>query len=326
MTTETVSPPQVSSEERARLLKLATNASVAVACVLITGKLVAWMYTGSVAVLASLVDSLMDALASLVNLLAVRYSLQPADADHRFGYGKAEALAGLGQATFIAGSAVFLLLQAIDRLVHPQPVSGAGVGIGVMLFAVAATLGLLAVQRYVIRRTASTAIRADTLHYLTDLVTNLLTILALSLAAFGWGGADPLFALGLAVYILYSAVGIGREALGLLMDRELPPEVRSQILDVAFEPPEVRGVHDLRTRQSGGVYFVQLHLELDDDLSLRRAHAVGDQVEDNIRRAFPNAEIIIHQDPLSVVDRGRVRTEHRPAAPAPSGDTAEATS
>ncbi len=297
---------------RARLLGLATRASVATASLLIAGKLAAWLLTGSVSLLASLVDSLMDVLASTINLFAVRYSLRPADEEHRFGHGKAEALAGLGQATFIAGSAVFLSLQALDRLMHPQPIVDAAVGIGVMVFAILATLGLLAVQRYVIRRTGSTAIKADSLHYFTDLVTNLSIIVALALSSLGWSGLDPLFALAIAAYILYSAAQIGRDAIALLMDRELPAEVRQRIVELAYRPPEVRGVHDLRTRQAGHIYFVQVHLELDDELSLTRAHAVADSVELAVLREFPGSEVIVHQDPVGLVDRAKVSVEPRP--------------
>jgi ferrous-iron efflux pump FieF len=244
--------------------------------------------------------------------MAVRYSLQPADDEHRFGHGKAEALAGLGQATFIAGSALFLLLEAINRLLHPEPLEAVGVGIGVMAFAIVATLVLLGIQRHVIRLTGSTAIRADSLHYATDLITNLSTIAALFLALAGWHGADPLFALALAGYILYSAFGIGREAIELLMDRELPDETRDRIRELAYARPEVLGVHDLRTRQAGHQYFVQLHIELHDDLPLREAHAAADAVEDAIRAAFPGAEVIVHQDPVNEVDRSRIRAEPRP--------------
>jgi ferrous-iron efflux pump FieF len=305
-------PTHLSTERRAQLLRLATGASVTVAGVLIVGKLAAWLATGSVTVLASLVDSLMDAVASLINLMAVRFSLQPADDEHRFGHGKAEALAGLGQATFIAGSALFLLLEAVNRLVNPQPLEAVTAGIGVMVFAVIATLILLGIQRHVIRLTGSTAIRADSLHYATDLATNLATILALVLASLGWGGADPLFALAIAIYIFYSAFGIGREAVGLLMDKELPDEVRARIRELVFVHPEVLGVHDVRTRQAGHQYFVQLHVELDDELPLRRAHAVADAIETAIAAAFPGAEVIVHQDPVTEVDRSRVRSEPRP--------------
>jgi ferrous-iron efflux pump FieF len=304
----------LSPERRAQLLRFATGASVTVAGVLIVGKLGAWLATGSVTVLASLVDSLMDAVASAINLMAVRYSLLPADDEHRFGHGKAEALAGLGQATFIAGSALFLLLEAVNRLLHPEPLVEIGVGIGVMVFAILATVVLLGIQRRVIRLTGSTAIKADSLHYAADLVTNLSTIAALTLAVLGWHGADPLFALAIAGYILYSAFDIGREAVELLMDRELPEEMRDRIRALAYARPEVLGVHDLRTRQAGHQYFVQLHVELDDNLPLREAHAAADAVENAILHDFPNAEVIVHQDPVTEVDRSRIRAEPRPAA------------
>ena len=298
--------------QRRRLLHLATTASVATAAILIIAKLAAWLVTGSLSVLASLVDSVMDALASLANLFAVRYSLQPADAEHRYGHGKAEALAGLGQSTFIAGSAVFLVLESIDRLIHPKPFTNLAVGMTVMVFAIFLTLILVVFQRYVVRKTGSTAIKADSLHYLTDLVTNASILVALILGALGWPGLDPWFALGIAGYILYSAWQIGREAINLLMDRELPEHVRERIVALAYAPPLVRGVHDLRTRQSGHTYFIQLHLELDDDLPLREAHALADEVEHAIREAYAGAEIIVQQDPVGLSVGAAVHSESRP--------------
>jgi len=295
--TAQIRPPTVA--DRARLLKRTAMASVATALVLIVVKFVAWLLTGSVSILASLVDSLMDSMASLVNLLAVRWSLQPADAEHRFGHGKAEPLAGLVQAAFICGSAVFLVLHAIERMRHPDPLQAIGIGIGIMGFAMVLTVGLLFVQRRTIRATASTAIRADALHYASDLLTNIGIIVALVLSAHGWPLVDPLIAIGIALYILVSALRIGHEALQQLMDRELPEAVQRRILEAARRPAAVRGVHDLRTRQAGQVPFVQLHLELDGDLSLREAHAIADRVDAAIRELLPGAEVIIHQDPVS---------------------------
>lgn len=291
-------------DEIPRLLHLATRASVATAVLLILVKLGAWMVTGSVSVMASLIDSLMDAGASLVNLLAVRYSLQPPDSDHRFGHGKAEALAGLGQAAFIAGSAVFLSLHALDRLVNPQPLSQIGVGIAVMIFAMAATGALLTLQHHVIRRTQSTAIRADALHYATDLATNGATLVALVLAALGWPGLDPVFALVIAGYILYSAYRIASDAVDLLMDRELDPQERTRIRQAASAVPGVLGLHGLRTRRSGQTPVIQLHLELDDALPLIEAHRISDAVEDRLRLLYPQADVTIHQDPVSLGTEG----------------------
>jgi ferrous-iron efflux pump FieF len=285
-----------------RLLRLATHASVATATLLITGKLVAWVMTGSVSVLASLVDSMMDVAASLINLFAVRYSLVPADSEHRFGHGKAESLAGLAQTTFIAGSAVFLILQAVDRLLHPRPLEDVGIGVGVMVFAILATLALLILQHHVIRVTGSTAIRADALHYKTDVLTNASIIIALLLSGYGWQGIDALFALGIAAYILYSAWRIGQEAFQLLMDRELPDDQRERIRRVVLANDRVRGVHDLRTRRSGHDIFIQMHLELDDELSLFVAHEIADEVEASIREIHPQADVLIHKDPHSLVE------------------------
>lgn len=298
-------PP--SPEERERLLRGAAYASVGTAFTLIALKLIAWLATGSVSLLASLVDSLMDSMASMINLLALRYSLQPPDAEHRFGHGKAEPLAGLAQACFIGGSALFLGLQALERLQRPVALDAVGVGVVVMVLSMLITMGLLLVQRHVIRRTASTAIRADALHYATDLLTNLSVLAALALASAGWTWADPLFALLVAGYILYSALNIAREALQQLMDRELSAEVQVGIMQIALRNPEVRGAHDLRTRQSGQFVFVQMHLELDAHLPLAHAHAIGDEVVAAIVQALPGASVIIHHDPVTAVGPLRSR-------------------
>lgn len=288
--------------DRAGLLKLASGASVLTAGILIVAKLIAWSVTGSVSLLASLVDSVMDSIASLINLFAIRYSLQPADEQHRFGHGKAEPLAGLAQAAFIAGSAFFLVFHAIDRLRFVRPLEQIGVGVGVMVLAIVLTLVLLIIQRYVISKTDSTAIRADSLHYLTDLLTNMSVLLALYLSTLGWTWADPVFAIAVAIYIFYSAFQIGHDAFQQLMDRELPDDILEQIQATAMNHAEVIGTHELRTRQAGHTRFVQLHLELDEKLPLKTAHAIADEVEAEILEFLPGAEVIIHQDPT--VDPG----------------------
>jgi len=288
--------------EKARLMRLATYASTATAVTLIVAKLFAWLWTDSVSILATLIDSCLDAAASLVNLLAVRHALEPADKEHRFGHGKAESLAGLAQATFIAGSAGFLLLEAAGRFFHPKPVEVIGVGIGVMVFSITATFILLAIQRHVVRKTGSTAIKADSLHYTTDVLVNGSVIVALLLAAYGWQGFDSIFAIGIAVYILYSAWIIAHEAIQHLMDRELPDEDRKRIHDIVISQKHVKGMHDLRTRRAGTTVFIQLHLELDDKLTLLHAHSIADAVEARIRKAYPDSEIIIHEDPASLTE------------------------
>ena len=285
----------------ARLMQRATHASITVAVVLILAKTFAWGMTESVSVLSSLLDSLLDAVASAVNLFAIRQALVPADREHRFGHGKAEPLAGLAQAAFITGSAVLLLLQAVRRLHAPAPIADSNVGIGVMVFSIVLTFALITYQRHVVRATGSVAIGADRLHYAGDVLLNGSVILALVLSGwFGFAYADPIFGIAVGLYILISALRIGRQSLDLLMDRELPDDQRAKIREIAQSHPEVRSVHDLRTRSSGLDIFVQLHLEMDPDMSLRRAHVVSDAVERDIMAAFPKAEVIIHQDPLGV--------------------------
>ena len=297
----TASTRPAHSAEAARLMRLATYASVATAAVLIAVKLVAWLYTDSVSLLSTLIDSVLDALASLINLLAVRHALMPADREHRFGHGKAEPLAALGQATFISGSALFLVFEAGHRLFTPVPIAHTGFGIGVMVFAILATFVLTRLQAYVVRETGSIAIQADSLHYLGDLLVNGSVILALLLVSqLGWVWADPIFGLGIAAYILYNAWLIARGAYDMLMDRELPDEDRQQIKDIVNAHPAVIGLHDLRTRASGRDTFIQIHLELDGEMTLLRSHEIADEVEARLHEAFPGAEVIIHQDPHGV--------------------------
>jgi ferrous-iron efflux pump FieF len=302
MTESTPTANTLPPEEAGRLMRLATYASVSVAVSLIIAKLIAWFWTDSISLLATLIDSTLDAAAAILNMVAVRHALAPADKEHRFGHGKAEALAGLGQAMFIAGSAGFLMLEAFGRFFHPQVPQAIEVGIGVMILSIVATLGLLAVQKHVISKTNSTAIKADSLHYKTDLYVNASVILALILAAYGWAGFDAVFAIGIGIYILYSAWEIVQHATNDLMDRELSGEERQQITGIVLAHPKARGMHDLRTRKSGVTYFIQLHLELDPNLLLKAAHKIADEVEASLFAAFPNSEIIIHEDPEGLVE------------------------
>jgi ferrous-iron efflux pump FieF len=284
-----------------RLMRLATYASVGTATVLIGVKLVAWWYTDSISLLSTLIDSVLDVLASLVSLVAVRHALSPADREHRFGHGKAEPLAALAQAAFISGSALFLTFEAGRRLFNVEPVAHAQLGIWVMVFAVAATFVLTRFQAYVVRKTGSLAIEADSLHYLGDLLVNVSVIVALLLVSeLGWLWADAVFGLGIAAYILVNAWRISRSAYQMLMDRELPDDERQRIKDIALAHDSVMSLHDLRTRASGPDTFIQIHLELDGAMSLYRSHEVADEVEAKIREAFPGAEVLIHQDPYGI--------------------------
>ena len=291
----------------------ATYAAVAVAGLLIAVKMGAWLLTDSVSMLATLVDSMLDAAASLVNLYAVRQALQPADREHRFGHGKAEPLAGLGQSAFIAGSAVFLLIEAGQRFWQPQAVEHGTIGIGVMVFSIVVTFALVAFQSRVIRRTKSLAISADSLHYRGDLLVNAGVILALVAAGeFGLRYADPVIGGAIAAYIVWNAWQIFSGSLNHLMDREFDDADRDRIKGLVLSHPEVLALHDLRTRTSGRDSFIQLHMELHGSMSLLRAHDVSDEVEIQIRRAFPGAEVIIHQDPFGLEKPPGRTAEARP--------------
>ena len=282
-------------------MRRATKLAVAAAALLIVGKLGAWLATDSVSLLSSLADSVMDVLASLINLFAVRHALLPPDHEHRFGHGKAEPLAGLGQALFITASAIFLIVEAVGRIMEPEPIARAPVGIGVMVFAIIVTTALVAYQRHVVRLTGSTAIRADSLHYASDILMNVGVIAALALAmTVGWALADPIIAIAIAGVIVHAAVRVALGAIQQLMDREFPEEDRARIRRIVLEHPEVLDCHDLRTRRSGIDSFIQVHVEMDRSLTLLRAHEISDAVEASIRKAFPNAEVLIHADPEGI--------------------------
>lgn len=305
MTERTASQPKVGqSSDQARLMRLATYASVSVAVVLVGAKFAAWTSTGSVSLLSTLIDSLLDAGASLINLVAVRHALQPADKEHRFGHGKAESLAGLAQAAFISGSAVFLLIEAADRLVNPQDIQRTDLGYMVMVASIVLTVALVLFQRHVVRQTGSLAISADSAHYQMDILVNISVIVSLVLVSqLGWTQADPLFAIGIAAYIFWGAWEIGYEAYHVLMDRELPDEDRDAIRALALAHPEVNGLHDLRTRASGPNVFIQMHLEMDGSMTLTHAHEIAESVMYRIEKAYPNAEVIIHEDPEGIEER-----------------------
>ena len=291
------------SADPKRLNDLAAIASIGVAAVLIGAKLAIWIATGSVAILGSLVDSGMDALASAVTLISIRQAAQPPDRAHRYGHGKAEAIGAFVQAGFVLGSAFFLANEAVRRLLGPQPLEQSGLGVAVLLLASLLTAALLGFQRYVVRRTGSIAIRADSLHYRSDLLMNLAVIVILVLTeATGSMLVDPLFGLALVLVLLFSAVAVARRALDMLMDRELPAAQRASIRTLALQHPRAHDVHDLRTRRAGSDVFIELHLELDGELSLEQAHAITHEVEVRIRAAFPSADIIVHQEPAGLAD------------------------
>ena len=285
------------------LARRAALAAVGVAAFLIAIKAAAWLASGSVSLLGSLIDSALDALASLLNVFALREASQPADRNHRFGHGKAEALAGLGQSALIAGSAGFLGLESVHRLMRPEAIANGLIGIGVVLASMAVTAGLVWYQRRIVARTGSLAISADQLHYRGDFILNggvLVGLFAGSVLGIPW--LDAGFGLLIALYLAWGAWQIVVLAFDQIMDREFDDQDRAKIRAIIEAHPHVRAMHDLRTRRSGFDRFIQLHIELDPALTLLRAHEISDSVEAEIRAVFPHAEVIIHEDPAGVED------------------------
>jgi ferrous-iron efflux pump FieF len=279
-------------------MKRAAMASVAVSLFLVVIKAGAYFASHSVALLASMADSALDLFASGLNMLAIRHALAPADAEHRFGHGKAEPLAGLAQGAFIAASALFLSIQAVQRIAAPEPIDNSIPALIVMCVSIATTFFLVLYQRRVAAQTGSLAVEADSSHYASDLLTNLGVIVALVLASWmGWTLADPVIALAIAGVLVWTAWGVGRRSLDQLMDRELPDQDRARIKQIAESQPGVIDAHDLKTREAGLSTFIQLHLRLRSDMTLAEAHGVSEAVEQSIREAYPNADVIIHQDP-----------------------------
>lgn len=299
-----------SMERVGTLMRRATYASIGVAALLVAVKLGAWIETNSVSLLSSLIDSLLDGAASLANLIAVRQALVPPDREHRFGHGKAEPLASLGQAAFIAGSAVLLLIEAIQHLIHPQPITNTRAGLAVMIFAVAVTLVLVLYQRMVVKRTGSLVVSVDAFHYRADLVLNVAVIAALVLTVeFRYVLIDPIFGGAIALWIIWGAWEVANQAIVQLMDRELPDVERERIRALALAHPEVRAVHDMKTRMAGPISFIQIHLEMDGSLPLTQAHRIADEVEASILAAYPRSEVIIHEDPAGI-DEPRAAYTH----------------
>ncbi len=284
--------------DHARLMRLASFASVGAALLLIVLKFGAFLETGSVSLLSSLFDSALDAAASIVNLIAIRQALVPADAEHRFGHGKAEPLAGLVQVAFILGSSVVLAVEVIDRFRTGAAVTEMETGVAVMVISLAVTGLLVLLQRHVVRRTGSIAVRSDQAHYATDFLVNISVIVALVLSSrLGWWWIDPVIGLAIAIFIAGAALRVGKDALDMLMDREMDEAERTRIKEIVRAHPEVLNLHDLRTRASGRDRFIQFHMELDGSLTLLQAHRISEMVEAEVCAAFPGAEVIIHEDP-----------------------------
>ncbi len=294
----------LSVRKRTLLVKTASYASLGVALALVFLKAWGWQETASVSLLSSLADSVLDVLASAITFWAVRYSLSPADAEHRFGHGKSEGLAALLQAVIIAASGLYVCYEAISRFFTPQQITEPEIGLGVIIIATAATVFLVGLQRYVGKKTGSVAISADALHYQSDILINLGVGIAIILTS--WTGIeiiDPLVGMVIALVVLNSALGILSRSLQILLDHEIPLEDRRAIEALARAHPDVRGFHDMKTRFGGNHYIVQFHLEMEPDITLWRSHEILDDVEAEVVEHYPGCEIIIHADPVGLAER-----------------------
>jgi cation diffusion facilitator family transporter len=291
-------PQGLAPTEAAALTRRVTIYSVATASMLVAIKLVVWLLSGSVALLASLADSGLDLLASLGTFFAVRYAVAPPDPEHRFGHGKAEAFASLMQAGLVFASAALIAREAIGDLVEPHPLAAEGWAIGVMAFSTVLTALLIAAQTRVLRQTSSVAVSGDRAHYASDLASNLVALAGIAASAWlGRNSLDAAAALIVAAILLWGAVGVFREASAQLMDRELPDEQRAAIVALMTKDPRLTHVHQLRTRASGPFVHMQMHVDLDPELTLESAHEVIVAAEKRVLEVFPQADIIIHADP-----------------------------
>jgi ferrous-iron efflux pump FieF len=286
------------------LRRLASTASLAVAFVLIAVKFWAWIATGSVALLTSAIDALVDAGASLATYVGVRYAQQPPDAKHRWGHGKGEALAALMQALFLAGAGLVLVVESVRRLIRPELLEAIAFGLWIIGASTVAAAGLVLLQSWVLHKTGSTAIAADRAHYTSDIVVNVAVLAALGVTTVtGWQRADPLFALAISGYIFWNARGIAAEALRQLLDLELHHEDRDRIRRAVLGSPGVHALHDLRTRNAGDRVFVEFHLEDDGGLPVHQGHAIGDDAEAAVPALFPDgAEVTVHIEPAGIRD------------------------
>jgi len=299
-----VNEASLSQTERGTLTTRAALASIAMAIILIALKSYAALQTSSMAMLGSLADSALDLVASLIVLLGVRIAAAPADHEHRFGHGKAEALAALVQVIIITLSAIFIGFRAVQRLINAAQTADAELGIGVSVVAMVLTVALISYQRHVVRRTGSLAIGTDRLHYSSDLLLNGSVIVALGLDQYaGWTGADAVFGLLIALWLAWGAWRASSHALDQLMDREWPDELRARFLSAAKEYPELAGLHDFRTRSSGTHYFAQFHVWVPPEWTVQEAHDRLDRVEEQLQQRFPDTEILIHIDPEGQTDR-----------------------
>ena len=295
--------PALSAAEGLTLTRRVTALSVGCATILICIKGVAWIAGGSVAMLASLADSGLDLIASLVTFYAVRYAAEPPDAEHRFGHGKAEAFSSLTQAGLVFASGALIGQEALRSMLHPKPVEAGVLGVGVMAVSILLTLGLIRAQSEVMKRTRSVAVASDKAHYAADLASNAVSLVGIAAAAFlHWAWVDAAAGLVVALWLVWGAIGVFREASHQLMDRELPDDERARILALLTADPSISGVHQLRTRASGPHIHIQAHMDFDAETPLVVVHTLMVEAEARVLAAFPTADILIHPDPRGVAE------------------------
>ena len=281
-----------------KLKTAATIASVGTSFLLVTVKAFAAFFTGSLSVLSSMADSLSDVISSLISFIAVHYAAKPLSAEHRYGYGKAESVSALLQAAFIVGSAGFILYDGIYRFIYPQQIDETIVGISIMIFCLFCTILLVLFQRYVIKKTRSQAIAADSLHYVVDILSNSSVIFSLLIVRYlHWEWFDVVTAILIALYLIYNAWQLALEALQEITDKELDVKIKENITHLVCSVEGVLGCHDLRSRVSGSRWFVEIHLEFDGNKTLTETHALADSAEQKVIEAYPQIQLIVHQDP-----------------------------
>ncbi|QJC31936.1 cation diffusion facilitator family transporter [Enterobacteriaceae endosymbiont of Donacia versicolorea] len=292
-----------SENEYNKLITKATNLAILLSLTLLILKLIAWWQTKSVSMLAACMDSLVDIMSSTINLLIIYYSLQPADLEHTFGHGKAESLSALAQSIFICITAIFLFLNSLKYISHPAELYYPIIGILVIIISFFLTLILVIFQKKVIKKTNSQATHADMIHYESDILINSAILFALILNFFNIKQADSIIALIISLFIFFNSFKVGYKAIQSLLDKSLPDNEKKIIIDIITSWPKVMGAHQLKTRQSGPTRFIQLHLVLEDNLPLLESHSISKKIENALNKKFPYSDIIIHQDPYSIVSK-----------------------
>ena len=288
-------------EKNNHLKKQASYASIFLAVLLIIVKFIAFIKTDSLAIFSSFIDSVTDLFASAISGIAVYYAMKPATYNHRYGFGKSEALSALMQAMFVGASGLFVIFDGINRLFNPVDVVKMDVGIAIMVFSIVSTIILVCFQTYVANKTNSLAIKADRAHYMVDFLTNFMVIISLVLVkTFGFVYFDVIAAFFISLYLLYNAYDLAKESIEQITDKELSDEIRQNIIELVSNCKDVKGMHDLRTRSVGDVYYIELHLEIDGNMSLSKTHKITDKVEAVLLQTYPQSQILIHQDPLGI--------------------------